>query len=192
MGVACMSASPFGGQRVIPAAKTVKDFELLLSSKRHTYIILLQTHLAQLPPLFRLARQHDKRVLLHADLIQGLKHDEAAAQFLCQYIRPYGLISTHSSVLTVARKHHLTTIQRMFLLDSQSLDTSLRLLASATPNFVEVIPGVLADVMAEIKARAQVPLLAGGFIRTRDDVERALAAGAAAVTTSQQELWELN
>jgi glycerol uptake operon antiterminator len=180
----------FGGQRVIPAAKTVKDFEALLASP-YSYIILLQSHIAQLQPLFQLARKQDKRVLLHADLIQGLKHDEAAAQFLCQYIQPYGLISTHSAVLSVAKKHDILAIQRVFLLDSQSLETSLRVLASSTPDYVEVIPGAMPHVIAEVKSRAKVPLLAGGFLRTRADVEQALAAGATAVTTSQRQLWEL-
>ncbi|MCL6632498.1 MAG: glycerol-3-phosphate responsive antiterminator [Alicyclobacillus herbarius] len=184
-----MTAALFDGQRVIPAAKTIKEYEQLLDSP-HPFIILLQTHLAQLDPLLKLARRQGKKVLLHADMIQGLKHDEAAAQFLCQYMRPYGLISTHASVLSVAKKHRLVTIQRMFLLDSQSLSTSLRLLTSAMPDFIEVIPGVLTDVIAEIKTKTQVPLLAGGFIRTPEDVHKALKAGATAVTTSRKELWD--
>ena len=32
-------------------------------------------------------------------------------------------------------------------------------------------PGALTDVIAEVKERTGVPILAGGFIRTVDDVE---------------------
>jgi glycerol uptake operon antiterminator len=180
----------FDSQQIIPAAKNVKDFEKLLGGP-WIYIILLQSHVAQLQPLMQLARRRDKRILLHADLVQGLKHDEAAAQFLCQFVKPYGLISTHSSVLSVAKKHKMVAIQRVFLLDSQSLETSFRVLAASDPDYVEVIPGVMPHVISEVKAKTRVPLLAGGFIRTREDVERALAAGASAVTTSRKELWEL-
>ncbi len=34
-----------------------------------------------------------------------------------------------------------------------------------------------------------IPIFAGGFIRTVQDVENALQAGATAVTTSDTELW---
>ena len=51
-------------------------------------------------------------------------------------------------------------------------------------------PGALTDVIAEVKERTGVPILAGGFIRTVDDVERALNAGATAITTSKRELWK--
>ena len=45
-------------------------------------------------------------------------------------------------------------------------------------------------MIAEVKERTGVPILAGGFIRTVDDVERALNAGATAITTSKRELWK--
>lgn len=48
----------------------------------------------------------------------------------------------------------------------------------------------MTDIIAEVKERTGVPILAGGFIRTVEDVERALNAGATAITTSKRELWK--
>ncbi|GMA61248.1 hypothetical protein GCM10025859_16880 [Alicyclobacillus fastidiosus] len=130
-----------------------------------------------------------KKLLLHADLIQGLKHDEAAAQFLCQMVRPAGLISTHSTVIATAKKNRVLGIQRVFLIDSHSLETSYRVLASSKPDYIEVLPGVLPDVIREVKHGTKLPILAGGFIRTPEEIRSILESGATAVTTSHRDLW---
>lgn len=130
-------------------------------------------------------------MILHADLVQGLKNDEYGAQFLCQVIKPDGLISTHHTVITTARKRGLIAIQRIFLLDSHSLETSYRILQSSQPDYIEVLPGVLPEVIQEIRERTHLPVLAGGFIRTPTDIQIVLKAGATAVTTSSRELWSV-
>ncbi|MFB5189141.1 glycerol-3-phosphate responsive antiterminator [Alicyclobacillus fastidiosus] len=178
----------FQDQPIIPAVRHMKDFEEAMT-RDFRYVVLLESHLAQLPSLVRLARQHDKKLILHADLIQGLKHDEAAAQFLCQMVRPAGLISTHSTVIATAKKNRVLGIQRVFLIDSHSLETSYRVLASSKPDYIEVLPGVLPDVIREVKQGTKLPILAGGFIRTPEDIHAILESGATAVTTSHRDLW---
>ena len=64
------------------------------------------------------------------------------------------------------------------------------LLDKTKPDYIEVLPGAMTDIIAEVKERTGVPILAGGFIRTVEDVERALNAGATAITTSKRELWK--
>lgn len=60
------------------------------------------------------------------------------------------------------------------------------MLEKTKPDYIEVLPGALTDAIAEVKERTGVPILAGGFIRTVEDVERALHAGATAITTSKK------
>lgn len=177
------------GEHVIPAVRNMKDFEVLMTS-HHPTVILLEAHLSNLPGIVRLARRHEKKIVLHADLIQGLKHDEAATQFLCQMIRPDGLISTHASVISTAKRNSVMAIQRVFLIDSHSLKTSFRILTHSQPDFLEVLPGVLPNIITEIRSRTSTPILAGGFIRSTADIDAAIDAGATAVTTSRQELWD--
>ncbi|WAH37723.1 glycerol-3-phosphate responsive antiterminator [Alicyclobacillus dauci] len=181
----------FDNQRIIPAVRSMKDFDELLN-RDFTYMILLETHLAQLPSIMRAAKVRNKKILLHADLVQGLKHDEAATQFLCQMIKPAGLISTHSTVIATAKKHGLLGIQRIFLIDSHSLETSYRVLKSSQPDYIEVLPGVLTDVIREISFGTRIPVLAGGFIRTEAEIVSILESGATAVTTSHRDLWGLS
>lgn len=177
-------------QGVIPAARSLKDFEWLMSSD-FEYVILLDVHIAQLVYIRRLARDHGKRLVLHADLVQGLRHDEAAAQFLCQVIKPAGVISTHSNVIATAKKHNLISIQRIFLLDSHSLDTSMHIMKSSDPDFIEVLPGMMPQLIREIAEQSRRPILAGGFIRSMEDVDLIRSSGAAAVTTSSRAIWNL-
>lgn len=127
-------------------------------------------------------------MLLHADLIQGLKNDEYAAQYLCQEIRPFGLISTRSSVIMTAKKRGILAIQRVFMLDTMALEKSYTLLKKTQPDYIEVLPGIMPHMIAEVRERTGIPILAGGLIRSTEDVERALEAGADAVTTSNKEL----
>lgn len=179
----------FNGQDIIPAARSMKDFEFLMRTS-FEYVIYLDVHVAQLIYLRRLARDYGKKLLLHADMIQGLRHDDAAAQFLCQVIKPVGVISTHSNVISTVKKHGLISIQRIFLLDSHSLETSFRVMESSHPDYIEVLPGMMPQVLAEVNNKARCPILAGGFIRTMADVHMVLAYGVAAVTTSSREIWQ--
>lgn len=176
-------------QQVIPASRSVTDFEALLGMN-FEHVIVLDSHISQLPYLRRQAREYGKKLIIHADLVQGLSHDEAGAQFLCQVIRPTGIISTHAKVVATAKKHRLVGIHRVFLLDSHSLEVSYRIIRSSNPDYVEILPGMMPDILREFATESNKPVLAGGFIRTMEDVSMLLASGAAAVTTSSREIWE--
>ena len=57
-------------------------------------------------------------------------------------------------------------------------------------DMVEIMPGVVGKVIAALKECISVPVIAGGLIETREEVDAALASGAAAVSTGKAELWE--
>ncbi|WP_100488918.1 glycerol-3-phosphate responsive antiterminator [Sporolactobacillus pectinivorans] len=176
---------------VIPAVNNMKDFEKLLGTPARS-VIVLDSHLSQIDAIARMARQHHKSVFLHADLIQGLKNDLYAAEFICQNIRPYGIISTRANVLEVAKKRGLVTVLRIFLLDSRSIETGYRLLDQVHPDLVELLPGLIPEMIREVREKAGIPVIAGGLIRTKEEINHAFAAGAAAVSTSNRELWKFS
>ncbi|MCD8511392.1 MAG: glycerol-3-phosphate responsive antiterminator [Bacillus sp. (in: Bacteria)] len=177
----------FNNQQILPAARDMKNLEELLESN-YNYIVLLNSHVGQLKSLVNLAKSKKKKLLLHADLVQGLRNDEYAAQFLCQDIKPAGLISTRKSVVITAKKHGLIAVQRLFLLDSIALESSYKLLEITKPDFIEVLPGVMPHIIKEVYEKTKIPIIAGGLIREKQEVMDALAAGAIAVTTSRKDL----
>lgn len=178
----------FDSQTILPAVRKWKDLESLLSAP-YRYIVLLGGHIGQLKNAVDLASGAGKRILLHADLIDGLKSDDYAAEFLCQHIRPAGLISTRANVVAKTKQNGLLAIQRMFLLDSGALEKTYALAEKTKPDYIEVLPGLLPHLIREVKERTGTPVIAGGLIRTAEEAEAALRAGAAAVTTSQRDLW---
>lgn len=71
-----------------------------------------------------------------------------------------------------------------------ALEMSYSLLERTKPDFIEVLPGVMPDIIKEVHEKTGIPIFAGGLIRSVEDVENALLAGATTVTTSRKELWE--
>ncbi|WP_248927853.1 glycerol-3-phosphate responsive antiterminator [Paenibacillus hamazuiensis] len=179
----------FFGQSILPAVRKMKDFELLLGTP-YTYLVLLDTHISQLGSVANAAKQHNKQLLVHADLIHGLKNDEPAVDFLCQTIRPAGIISTRSSAIMTAKKHKVLAVQRHFLLDSTALEMTYKITEKTQPDFIEVLPGVMPHIIAELKETLSIPILTGGLIRSVEEADRALAAGAIAITTSKRDIWK--
>ncbi|TMW70405.1 glycerol-3-phosphate responsive antiterminator [Alteribacter natronophilus] len=176
-------------QKLLPAIRQMKDFDWLLESSYQT-IVLLESHVGQLRSMVRAAKRAGKMMYVHADLVYGLKNDDYGADFLCQDIKVDGLISTRKNMVIKAKKHSVSGIQRLFLLDSMALETSYRQIAVTKPDFIEVLPGVVPDLIAEVKERTGIPVIAGGLIRTVRDAEQALQGGASAVTTSKKEIWK--
>lgn len=166
----------------------MKDFDYVLKQD-HDYIILLETRLSQVESIVKYAKGRNKKVFIHADLVQGLKVDEFGLEYLINNVKVDGIISTKANVISIAKKHHIIGIQRLFALDSHALSHNLRLCKKIQPDFIEVLPGIIPSVMKEIHEETGIPLIAGGLIRTIEDVKNSLESGAYAVTTSHRELW---
>ena len=179
----------FTNQRILPAARKVKDLERLLKLS-YEYIVILDTHISQISSIVQLAKLHGKKPLLHADLIEGLKNDEYAAEYLCQVVKPAGIVSTRAGVIAKTKQNGLLAIQRLFLLDTNALEKSYAMFKRTRPDYIEVLPGVIPHMITEVSERTGIPVFAGGLIRTVNDVEQAISAGASAVTTSNAELWK--
>jgi len=178
------------GQKIIPAVRQLKDLESAFRASQE-YIVLMNVHVAMARSLVSQAAQHGKKVLLHADLIDGLKSDEHATEFLAQEVKPAGIISTRNNVLLTAKKKGLMTIQRFFLLDSLALESSFAQIEKTKPDYVELLPGIMPSIIRQFADATGVPVIAGGLIRTPEEIKLALDAGAVAVTTSRKPLWDV-
>lgn len=179
----------FHNQPILPAIRNMKQFDEFLSSS-FSYGVILDIHLGQLKGVIKEAQKHGKNMMVHVDLIQGIKHDEYGAEFICQDIKPTGIISTRSNVIAKAKQKKIYAIQRLFLLDTSAMEKSMEFIGKHKPDFIEVLPGIVPSLIQEIKEKTGIPIFAGGFIRTEEDVEQALKAGAVAVTTSNTKLWK--
>ena len=130
-----------------------------------------------------------KRLFVHIDLAEGLGKDRTGVEYLAT-CGVDGLISTRGQLIRYAREAGLLTVQRFFLLDSQSLSGVNNMVSNTMPDYIEVIPGVIGKAIERF-AGGRIPVIAGGLIETKAEVTEALRCGAAAVSTSRQDLWYL-
>ena len=176
---------------VIAAVRDPKDLEAAIRS-RAAAVFLLGGSLMTLPGSVERAKASGKYVFVHLDLCDGLGKDAAAVDFCAQAIRPDGIISTRAPLIRRAAERGLSTVQRMFLMDSQSLINGVRLIKNSECDMVEVLPGLAPKAISFMRCELTIPVIAGGMVTTAQEVNQALQAGAAAVSTSCPELWDKN
>jgi len=176
---------------VIPACRTEGDFACALRLPNAHSLVILFGDINSLPEILERAEVAQKLLLIHLDLLDGIGRDRAGITFLAK-LGVKGLVTTKPQLGKLARQEGMRVIQRMFLVDSESLKTGIHMLKGFRPDAIEALPASTpASVLAELKAATDVPILAGGLVRSQEDVRQAIANGACAVSTSARELWNL-
>ncbi|WP_404826103.1 glycerol-3-phosphate responsive antiterminator [Cytobacillus stercorigallinarum] len=177
-------------QSILPAIRNMKDFEKVISSQ-YEYMILLDSHITQIKSVVATAKKHNKKILIHMDMIDGLKNDESGTLFVCQEIKPAGIISTKRQAIITAKKKGVLAIQRLFSIDTLALENGLELLKNTKPDYIEVLPGIIPEIIREVHKKTDIKIIAGGLVREKSEIESALKSGAISVSTSNRDLWEL-
>ncbi len=138
----------------------------------------------------RLAEAHskNKKVLVHADLIEGISKDKAGIEFL-KSLGVDGIISTRNQLIHYAKEMGLFTVQRLFIIDSMSIKTIQDSIDFAKPDVIELMPAFVSKVIKKFTA-GNIPVIAGGLISTKEEVLEVLKLGTVAVSTSEPHLWD--
>ena len=61
--------------------------------------------------------------------------------------------------------------------------------AAVCPDVIEILPGLMPKVIRRICQTVRRPVIAGGLISEKEDIMAALKAGAAAISTTNQQVW---
>lgn len=128
-----------------------------------------------------------KYVLVHIDLAEGVASDKIGIKYLAK-IGADGIISTRGKLIRQAKEIGLITVQRFFALDSQGIESIEETLSVSSPDFIEIIPGVIGKVISRFASRG-IPVIAGGLIESKSEITEAISSGASAVSTGKKELW---
>ncbi|HYG57456.1 MAG TPA: glycerol-3-phosphate responsive antiterminator [Symbiobacteriaceae bacterium] len=178
-----------------PVIAAMRD-EAALEAALHTpvqVIFVLSSDIGRVDRVGRAVAAAGKLLFFHLDFIDGLGRDEAGMAYLIQAAHPAGLITTRTGLVQAARRAGVIPLQRLFLLDSQSLSTGLEAARTSKAEVVEVLPGIIPRAVGAIQSQlTRTLIIAGGLVRTQAEAARALAAGAAGVSTSSQALWNLD
>ena len=175
---------------IIAAVRNESDLDEAIASQVTT-IFLLHADIFNLSRMVDRVKAAGKTVLIHVDFLEGLGRDNKAIDYICEIIKPHGIISTKSSSIKYALEKDMFTIQRFFLIDSLSYDNSIKTIQSIKPDMIEIMPGVMPVVIKRILGRLSVPLIAGGLIETKEEIMEILNAGALGASTGKKQLWNL-
>ncbi|MBE6651549.1 MAG: glycerol-3-phosphate responsive antiterminator [Ruminococcaceae bacterium] len=169
----------------------VRDSRVLDSSCLDSIdtVFLLSTNIIELAQTILDTHQNGKEIFVHADFAEGIGKDKFGMEYI-KSLGADGVISTRAGVIKAAREIGLKTVQRIFIVDSQSIETAIDSTRASKPDMIEIMPGVVPKVIAAMKSRTEIPLIAGGLVSTLDEVNSAIQAGAIAVSTSNTDLWK--
>lgn len=179
----------FQNSPIIAAVRNPKDIYDAIHSKSQI-IFLLTGNIFNLKKIVELCIRSHKHVFVHVDLVKGYSQDNYFIRFLKDEIKPTGIISTRTSMITRAKQEDLLTIQRLFLLDSLAMDLSMQSVKKIKPDALEVLPGLVPKLITAVKDQVDMPIITGGFIETEEEVLSCFSAGALSASTSHQPLWD--
>jgi glycerol uptake operon antiterminator len=175
-------------QTILPAISDYKALEKFIATKLE-YCVVMNFPLIQLHRVCKLLKENEKKCIVHLDLVKGLSSNEYGAEYLIDAFKVDGVISTHPSVIEISKKKKVIAIQRIFIIDSLSLNRSIEIAKKCDPDYIELLPGYSYEVEKRIHEQISTPLIGGGLISSHEMVNKCLAGGLVAVTTSEAELW---
>lgn len=173
---------------VIAAVQNKEALECALSLRVPT-LFLLNTDIFSAKEYVTLAKNSGCNVFLHMDLIEGLAGNTKALDYVKNRISPSGIISTKSAIVKYAREMGIFCIQRFFMVDRASYENSIKTVKNTKPSMVELMPGIIPDVIRRFKHEIDTPVIAGGLITHKQQIIEALSAGALGVSTGCSSLW---
>ena len=175
---------------VIAAVRSDEEFSAALGSPARL-IFDLNPDIMTLPSRLKKVKAAGKQMFIHLDFAKGIGKD-GSGLLLLKRMGVEGIISTKANLIKLARERDLFTVQRFFIVDSQSVQTTVETVHSSMPHIIEVMPGTVDKVIACLHEHLNIPVIAGGLVECKEEVTRALNAGAVAVSTAHRELWNLN
>lgn len=175
---------------IITAIKDEVGLERCLSVES-TIVFVLFGDVCTIGEIVKKLHNHGKTAIVHIDLINGLSLKEVSVDYLKNVVCADGIISTKPGLIKYAKELGMYTVLRFFVIDSMALANIYKQCNQVHPDCIEVLPGVMPKVIRKITTTERTPVIAGGLICDKEDVCQALDAGAIAVSSSNQQVWEL-
>lgn len=173
--------------KIIAAVRTEK--ELLCAAASDVKIVFhLSPDIITLEKHIEILHGAGKKFFLHIDLANGIGKDKSGLEYI-KKIGVDGVISTRTNIIKLAREMGIFTVQRFFIVDSQSIYTTIEALKSSKAHMIEIMPGSMEKVVKRLKETVEVPIIAGGLIENTSEAILILKSGASAVSTGTQEMW---
>ena len=179
---------------VIAAVKSDAGLQAAVEMEEIQVIFVLYGDVCTIPEILERIKAAGKKAMVHIDLIAGLSAKEISVEFIARQTRADGIITTKPALVRRAKELGIFAVLRFFVIDSLALKNIENLemqCGTSRPDFIEVLPGVMPKVLGRIAKVSRIPMIAGGLITEKEDVIAALSAGAIAVSSTNQDVWNL-
>ena len=175
-----------------PVIAAVKDEDGVLNciQKDINVVFVLFGELTTISDIVDRLKSAGKIVIVHLDLIGGLAVREESVRFIKQYTKADGIISTKPDMIKYAKELGLYTIFRIFVIDSKAFN-AISHHAISSADLIEILPGIMPRIIQKFSQKTHVPIIAGGLISEKEDVINALDAGAIAISSTNQQVWNM-
>ena len=179
---------------VIAAVKSDAGLQAAVEMEEIQMIFVLYGDVCTIQEILERIKAAGKKAMVHIDLIAGLSAKEISVEFIARQTRADGIITTKPALVRRAKELGIFAVLRFFVIDSLALKNIENLemqCGTSRPDFIEVLPGVMPKVLGRIAKVSRIPMIAGGLITEKEDVIAALSAGAIAVSSTNQDVWNL-
>ena len=175
---------------IIAGVRNKNEFISALKSPAEYIFILNFQNILNVEEIITLTHRAGKKAFIHFDFLDGVGKDRYGIRYL-KNKGADGIITTKTNLIINAREEGLITVQRFFIIDTKAIQTAFDSINSSHPDMVEVMPGIMPEVITKFVDNVKPNVIAGGLISTKEHVVSAINAGASAVSTTKEELWYL-
>lgn len=172
---------------LISGVYNMDNIEAILNSACKN-IFLLAGNIFNLKDISNKIKDADKNLYINVDSIDGFSKDTWGLEYMIKNIGLDGVISSKSSIIKMSMDMGVFTIQRTIIYNTRTLITTLNSLKSIRPHAIELLPGLLSDIIKRINQETKLPVIASGLINRDMEVDLCLDSGAIGVCTSNIEL----
>ena len=111
-------------------------------------VFILYGDICNIADIVDTVKQAGKMALVHLDLINGLSAKDVAVEFLLKkYTKADGIISTKPALIKHAGEIGLTSVLRLFVIDSMAYENIQKHVKGARPDVIEVLPALMPKVV---------------------------------------------
>ena len=100
-------------------------------------VFILYGDICNIADIVDTVKQAGKMALVHLDLINGLSAKDVAVDFIKKYTKADGIISTKPALITHAGEIGLTSVLRLFVIDSMAYENIQKHVKGARPDVIE-------------------------------------------------------
>lgn len=154
-------------------------------------IFLLKGNIFNLKEMAFRVQSKEKGIYIDVDNIDGFSKDTWSLEYIVKNIRPDGIITSKANLIKLAKDMGAFAILKLIIYDSNSLYDGIETIKSTRPHVVEIMPGIMPNIINKVFNETKMPIIASGLIMTKDDVEKVLNSGAIGISSSNEKVWYL-